>query len=35
VVNYVRGHFGNKYKDKVTVSQIAGLPHPGAVTSAH
>jgi mono/diheme cytochrome c family protein len=30
VVNYVRGHFGNTYKDKVTVSQIASLPHPGA-----
>jgi mono/diheme cytochrome c family protein len=29
VVNYVRSHFGNKYKDNVTVSQIAGLPHPG------
>jgi mono/diheme cytochrome c family protein len=29
VVNYVRSHFGNKYKDKVTVSQVAGLPHPG------
>ena len=30
VVNYVRSHFGNKYKDKVTVAQVAGLPHPGA-----
>jgi mono/diheme cytochrome c family protein len=29
VVNYVRSHFGNKYKDKVTVNQVAGLPHPG------
>jgi mono/diheme cytochrome c family protein len=34
VVNYVRGHFGNKYKDKVTASQIAGLPHPGAPGAA-
>ena len=34
VVNYVRGHFGNKYKDKVTATQIASLPHPGAVSSA-
>ena len=30
VVNYVRSHFGNTYKDKITVSQIASLPHPGA-----
>jgi mono/diheme cytochrome c family protein len=29
VVNYVRSHFGNTYKEKVTVSQVAGLPHPG------
>jgi mono/diheme cytochrome c family protein len=29
VVNYVRSHFGNKFKDKVTISQIASLPHPG------
>jgi mono/diheme cytochrome c family protein len=29
VVNYVRSHFGNTYKDKVTVSQVAALPHPG------
>jgi mono/diheme cytochrome c family protein len=30
VVNYVRSHFGNKYKDKVTVNEVAGLPHPGS-----
>ena len=30
VVNYVRSQFGNTYKDKVTVSQVASLPHPGA-----
>jgi len=30
VVNYVRSHFANKYKDKVTVNQVAGLPHPGS-----
>jgi mono/diheme cytochrome c family protein len=30
VVNYIRGHFGNTYKDRVTASQVAGLPHPGA-----
>lgn len=28
VVNYVRGHFGNKWKDKVTTVQVAALPHP-------
>jgi mono/diheme cytochrome c family protein len=30
VVNYVRSHFGNQYKDKVTASQVAKLPHPGS-----
>ena len=30
VVNYVRSHFGNKYKDRVTANQVAGLPHPGS-----
>ena len=29
VVNYVRSHFGNVYKDKVGASQVAELPHPG------
>jgi hypothetical protein len=28
VVNYVRSHFGNKYKDKTTPDQVAALPHP-------
>lgn len=28
VVNYVRSHFGNHFKDKVTPSQVAKLPHP-------
>jgi mono/diheme cytochrome c family protein len=28
VVNYVRGHFGNAYKDRVSASQVAQLPHP-------
>jgi mono/diheme cytochrome c family protein len=28
VVNYVRSHFGNKYRDKVTAAQVAKLPHP-------
>ena len=30
VINYVRSHFGNKYKDKVTANQVAKLPHPGS-----
>lgn len=29
VVNYVRGHFGNKYKGRVNADQVAALPHPG------
>ncbi len=29
VVNYVRTSFGNRYKDKATPAQVAGLPHPG------
>ncbi|HEY4973054.1 MAG TPA: cytochrome c [Steroidobacteraceae bacterium] len=28
VVNYVRSHFGNAYKDRVSASQVAKLPHP-------
>ncbi|HTW75145.1 MAG TPA: cytochrome c [Steroidobacteraceae bacterium] len=28
VVNYVRTHFGNHYRDRVSARQIAGLPHP-------
>jgi mono/diheme cytochrome c family protein len=30
VVNYVRSHFGNRYKDRVSASQVAQLPHPTA-----
>ncbi|MEO7205984.1 MAG: cytochrome c [Steroidobacteraceae bacterium] len=30
VVNYVRSHFGNKYKAEVTAAQIRALPHPAA-----
>jgi len=32
VVNYVRSHFGNKWQDKVSASQVAALPHPGGAT---
>jgi mono/diheme cytochrome c family protein len=28
VVNYVRSHFGNHWKDKATAAQVASLPHP-------
>jgi mono/diheme cytochrome c family protein len=28
VVNYVRSHFGNKWKGAVTAAQVAALPHP-------
>lgn len=28
VVNYVRSHFGNPYKNPVTAGQVAKLPHP-------
>jgi mono/diheme cytochrome c family protein len=33
VVNYVRSHFGNTYKDRVTAGRVAKLPHP-AVAAA-
>jgi mono/diheme cytochrome c family protein len=28
VVNYVRTHFGNRWKSKVTAREVAALPHP-------
>jgi mono/diheme cytochrome c family protein len=28
VVNYVRSHFGNKWKGTVTAAEVAALPHP-------
>jgi len=31
VVNYVRSHFGNRYKANVTTDQVATLPHPESV----
>ncbi len=30
VVNYVRSHFGNRYKETITAGDVAKLPHPGA-----
>jgi mono/diheme cytochrome c family protein len=30
VVNYVRTHFGNTYKDKIKAGDVAALPHPTA-----
>ena len=35
VVNYVRSHFGNTYKDKVTAEGVAKLPHPSPPASAN
>lgn len=31
VVNYVRSHFGNRYRGTVTERQVAALPHPASV----
>ncbi|HEY1315165.1 MAG TPA: cytochrome c [Steroidobacteraceae bacterium] len=28
VVNYVRSHFGNRWQDKATATEVAALPHP-------
>jgi mono/diheme cytochrome c family protein len=28
VVNYVRSHFGNKWKGNVSANEVAALPHP-------
>jgi mono/diheme cytochrome c family protein len=33
VVNYVRSHFGNAYKDRVSASQVAQLPHSTAAAA--
>ena len=33
VVNYVRSHFGNRYKKTVTASEVAKLLHPGAAAA--
>ncbi len=30
VVNYVRSHFGNRYKAEATAEKIRALPHPAA-----
>ena len=35
VVNYVRSHFGNDFKDKVTTKEVNELPHPGGKGAAH
>jgi len=35
VVNYVRSHFGNDFKDKVSVKDVAALPHPGGKGTGH
>jgi mono/diheme cytochrome c family protein len=33
VVNYVRSHFGNRYRNRVSASQVAQLPHPTAAAA--
>jgi len=33
VVNYLRSHFGNPYKDGVTASEVAKLPHPATAAA--
>lgn len=35
VVNYVRTHFGNHYKEKVTAAEVAQLLHPSPSASAN
>jgi mono/diheme cytochrome c family protein len=32
VINYVRSHFGNKFKPEVAAKQVSALPHPSSVT---
>jgi mono/diheme cytochrome c family protein len=31
VVNYIRGHFDNKFKPTVTAKDVAALPHPTSI----
>jgi mono/diheme cytochrome c family protein len=35
VVNYVRSHFGNDFKDKATTKEVSALPHPGGKGTGH
>ena len=30
VVNYIRSHFGNTYKEEATATKVAALPHPSS-----
>jgi hypothetical protein len=30
VVNYVRSHFGNNFRERVSASDVAKLSHPGS-----
>jgi mono/diheme cytochrome c family protein len=30
VVNYIRSHFGNTFRDRVAAPQVAALPHPSS-----
>jgi mono/diheme cytochrome c family protein len=33
VVNYVRSHFGNTYRERVSASDVAKLAHPGSAAA--
>jgi mono/diheme cytochrome c family protein len=35
VVNYVRSHFGNRFRDKASASEVKALPHPGGKGDGH
>lgn len=35
VVNYVRTHFGNDFKDRATPAEVKALPHPGGKGAGH
>lgn len=35
VVNYVRTHFGNDFKDKASAADVKALPHPGSKGAGH
>ncbi|HTX25190.1 MAG TPA: cytochrome c [Steroidobacteraceae bacterium] len=33
VVNYVRSHFGNRFKETITATEVAHLPHPKGMSA--
>ena len=30
IINYIRSHFGNHYQERLTMAEVAALPHPNA-----